>query len=205
MFGSRVPSPDEIAARISEITSHAVAIDDSTEEDEEVSLWEYQVRLKFDAVPECALRLYAYKPGAVDKWMDDDDPMLKKVLGKSLEGAGERKGHRFVHFLGYIGEEPTLFFVTDIALHDLGGTTEKPIPDDIIQEYKREISVEELQSRLNDVKSSNQKQFRWILILSPLLIPLWIISMVFTLLLLPFRLLWAWRQLSKLKENGTST
>ena len=123
------------------------------------------------------------------------------MLRSWVEGANEPVGKQSVYVQGYLGQEPTLLLATTLALEALGGRLGAPMTDDIRRECGRVISSDELGRRHRKA----QKQGRlalvaWVLLL-PVLVPVWIVTLAWQLITMPRRI-WKAHQLVQTHLSG---
>jgi hypothetical protein len=99
--------------------------------------------------PQLSVHISAYKPGGIRKIFEIDHTVSQKTQ-EDIEGYDESEMNRNVYLMGYVPPDPTLFYVTEIILEDMGGCKEKPVEKDIRMIYDRKTSVDELRERIAD-------------------------------------------------------
>lgn len=178
------PAPNEelLLARISDISGLPVIKVKSNDED----LYSFNIFIIFESFPNCELQVYAYAPGAIDKMLENEriegDPHPNWPM--PLEGSEEAKGKQNVYLKGYVGQELTLFRATWEALESLGGirVKEKSESED---EYRFPITMEELAKRHKDQKKQLNKFWLRILLLLPVMIPIYFVKSIYALIKIP--------------------
>jgi len=202
VFDGQAPELARIAEKVTALCGLPVTV---TGSDAEIKgdLYDLHAHLAFACAPETQLELCSYIPGAVQKFYresfgDADFPFMK-----CMQGLNELPGSQSVHLRAYVGQEPTLFFVTELALEALGGRPREPIPDDVREEYGVPITAEQLQERHR--KLDRQMRSAWLLgmVLLPVLIPLWLLGFLWFLVSMPWRIWKAYRFARKyMEEHG---
>ncbi len=201
-FADQLPTLGQICAKIESIcTLPVVIIESSTDE-----LQDIDATIAFECDQDCKLQLSAYRPGAIDRFCNDEfseDPQFGEVMKRVMKSAGEAHEQRSIHLRSYVGLEPALMCTTALALEALGGTPCKPIGDEERAEYGRPITESELMRRYELQRKDNRSMSWLFILLLPVLIPLWIVTMIWFILTLPFGLMRA-NRLVKSIRNGES-
>ena len=146
--------------------------------DDADGLHEFHARLAFAAAPDAPIEVYAYRPGAVKAFSEKLFPDgAFPPLTDSVEGIREPHGAQAVYVRGYVGQEPTLWYATIVALEALGGRPEPDIDDDERRMYGALVSERDLVARHRKVKRAG-----W-----------WAAAVAapFVLVLVPLTLLWS--------------
>ncbi len=166
-FPHRAPSLSDICAKATEICSLPVVVLESHTD----KLLELDASIAFECAQDRPLELFTYRQGFVAGFL----------------GVREAADTQTVHLRGYAGEEPTLMITTRLALESMGGTSSRDIPDDDRREFGQTITESELKERLREAKS-RMRRLGWTLILMlPVLIPLFAVVLVWDLVTTPFR------------------
>jgi hypothetical protein len=99
-------------------------------------------------------------------------------------------GTQAVYLRGFVGREPTLLAVVELALEALGGRPRHPIPEEYRQEFGRPITALQLKERQRNWVKKWEPTLLVILLLHAVMIP---ICLVIFLLTLPWGLWKAYR------------
>ena len=183
-----------IAARVTELVGLPLIVRDSQPEIRG-TLHDLHSHIAFEAHPKAEIELTAYCAGAVKEHLRqtgvDAMPMANFV-----QGANESAGKQTVYVRGYVGQEPTLFLATTLALEALGGRLGEPIPEEIRREYGRSISSDELRRRHREAQNQGILRLVAGVLLLPILVPVWVVTLGWHLMTIPHRI-WKAHQLVK--------
>ncbi|MGB0561648.1 MAG: hypothetical protein ACPGVO_07560 [Spirulinaceae cyanobacterium] len=186
-FQNHVPDLFDICSKITDICSLPVSVLESGT----CELHELDAKIAFECAQGLPLEIYTYQPGAI-KFYDHaraQDDLVYRTFAQNVEGADELPGTQTVYLQGYLGQEPTLMLTTQIALETLGGTSINAITDDDRQKYGRPISESELTERCEEIECQTKKTALILILMLPLLIPMWILGGIWFIIKLPFSIL----------------
>ena len=191
IFDERAPGLERIAEQVTEISGLPVSITDRLKEFPDPSS-DFDGTLAFTCVPQSWIELRAYRPEEVRKFYHESvgDPDLRLPMARCVHGLNEPSGTQTVYLRGYINQEPTLLFVTLLALEKLGGRPRHPIPDDIRRGYSVRITETELEKRCRKAGRQAWLGAAVAIVMLPVLIPLWVL---FLFLKLPLGVWYVWR------------
>jgi hypothetical protein len=193
VFDGQAPGLSAVADKVTELSGLPLSVADL-----EGDWYDLHARLTFACAPETHLEVHAYRPGAVKElyrqtFGDSDLPIARYV-----QGLNEPAGTQAVYLRGYIGQEPTLWLVTLLALEALGGRLRRPIADEDRRRYGTPVTPAQLEERQRETARRMRPIAVVVLLLLPLLIPLWLIAFV---LLMPWRI-WKVYQLYRSYTEG---
>jgi hypothetical protein len=186
-FKRHAPDLAHISAKITELTGLAMV---ATESSDEVkgTLYDLHAHLAFACVPEEMIEVFSYRVGAVKEFYEAYTEGIKLPTERFVAGLHEPPGTQAIYLRGSIGQEPTLFMATILALEALGGEPREPLPEDQRREYGRPITIAELQER----RRKTHRQLGWAavvyVLLLPLTIPLFLLGLLMTFVMMPVRL-----------------
>ncbi len=202
VFDGRVPALADICAKITDTCGRSVIVLDSTADE----LYDWHASIAFECVREGELELYAYRPGAVRQFCNEElDDTAQRLLKAIMQGANEQAGKQSVYLQAYVGQELTLFETTVLALESLGGRPSQPICDDERREFGRVISESELRERHRDAKRK-MRRVGWAgFVLLPVIIPMVIVQCVWDLITTPFQIWRAKQILDDIGNDGQRT
>jgi hypothetical protein len=203
VFDGTAPQLQGIAEKVTELTGLAVEV---TESDAEVkaNLYDLHGYLAFACAPQSRIEVHAYRPGAVKELCEEMFGDADFPLARVVKGRNEAPGTQTVYLRGFIGQEMTLFFATELALEALGGRSKYPLPEDVRRECGTPISEAQLQERMRKTAREMGSMFLVGLLLFPLLLPLWIVGLLWFVVTLPWRIWQACRLYRKWKEASGS-
>lgn len=193
-FSGSAPSLPDICSAITDITSLPVVVIESSE-DELCGLF---ADIAFQCAPEQTLEITVHRPGAVDRFCDEsfEGPADAAFMKQFVTGANEPPGTQTVHLRGYVGEEPTLMFTTELALAALGGTPSSEIPAEERADFARPITEAQLADRHRRAQRQVRKGFWLIVLMLPVLIPLWLLGAIWFVVTMPVTI---WRARRRLR------
>jgi hypothetical protein len=187
-FDGRAPDLSRIADKITELSGLPVCATESGA-DVKGDLYDMHTRLAFACAPEEQLELHTDLPGTVRKFYNEALEGIEPRSAKFVKGMGEPGGTQTVYLRSYIGQEPRLIVVSILALEALGGRPRHPISEEMKREYGTPITAAQLAER----RWKLRKQARWgaaiVLLLLPVLIPLWFVGLLAFLVTLPWCIL----------------
>ncbi|GJM24231.1 MAG: hypothetical protein DHS20C16_06460 [Phycisphaerae bacterium] len=163
-FSDTVPSLKGICAEIESISGLPVTVIES-EPPEFPNRELYRARIAFACSPEGTLKVRAFRnrlhyvqtipesPGAdaCEKEVENSSQSHSDAL---INRESAPVAEQSICLTGYVGNEMTLFFVTELALEALGGTPHEPIDDDVRNKFARSISEQELKLRRKETKDA---------------------------------------------------
>jgi hypothetical protein len=191
IFDAPAPTAVAIAARVAELVGLPLITRDAPS-GIRGSFRDLHAHIAFEAHPDAEIELTAYSAGAVRQFLRrtgvDTMPMASHV-----QGVNEAEGKQTVYVRGYVGQEPTLFFATTLALEQLGGLLREPIPENVRREYGHSISSAELSRRHRTAQKHMLLTFAASLLLLPILVPVWTVMALITM---PYRI-WKAQQVVK--------
>jgi hypothetical protein len=176
VFKGKAPSLTCIAEKITEISSLDLSIKEF-ELETQPRLYDFYAYISFSLIPHNHLKIYAYRSGAIRKfYLKSHNYLGLSIINPSIEGFNEPIDTQTVYLRMYLGQEPTLFYMTIFALEALDGSLKHPISEDIRDKYQKLFTQSQIQQRY--WQNSFQILLIWsiVLILLPILIPLWILQ-----------------------------
>jgi len=173
-FDGRAPSLLQIVQKITQTGGLPLTVEESSPTIRG-NLFDLHARLAFARFPKDKIEVTTYRTGAVSEQLKRDG-VSDLPLAKVVQGAREPSGTQTVYMQGYMGQEPTLFFITAIALEALGGRPRFPITDAERREFGVTVALADLERRYKKTRRHNM-----------LMVP---IGIVMGLLWLPFGVLW---------------
>jgi hypothetical protein len=181
VFDGRAPDLSRIAAHVTEISGQPLSVTDLADETDEVS--DFHGHLAFACAPESWIEVRAYRAGTVKEFYHQTvgDPGLRLPMARFVQGLNEPAGTQAVYVEGHINQEPTLLFVTLLALEALGGRPRELIPDEIRRIFSSPISTSELEERRRKMRRRVRLRTAVTLVMLPILVPLWILWFLVTL------------------------
>lgn len=198
LFDGNVPDLEDLRAAITRISGLSVIVVRTLTDD----LHEWDVRIAFECEADYFVEVCAYRRGAVQQFLDEDIGEAEQMLFKGhVEGANEPAGKQGVYVQAHMGQEPTLYATTVLALESLGGTTARSLPDELRQEYGKVVSEVELHERVRDAKRQMRRVKWWAALLMPIFIPIWFAGGVLAVMTLPFRVYKAARVVKDAKRR----
>jgi hypothetical protein len=190
-FEGKAPSPKQIAEKLEEIAGLPIILNEFSQDDCG-PLHDFYAHIAFARFPKFEIELHAYRPGAVAKFLQESK-LDNLPMTKVMTGANEPPGIQTVHLEWHIGLEPTLFYATLFSLESLGGRLQGSIPEYLRREFGGRISEDELDRRWRKTRTKGLLRLAVGIVLLPVAIPCWIISFIWQIILLPWRLLKAYR------------
>jgi hypothetical protein len=179
-FENQAPDLSQIADKVAELSGLRVSVTESGA-DAKANLFDLHGYLGFACAPKTQVEVHAYRAGAVKEFCRDTFGDAHLPVARCVQGLHEPPGTQTVYVRGYLGQEPTLFFVTTLALEALGGKARHPIDEEVRREYGMTITPEQLQERQRKLARQMWPTVLVGLLLLPLLIPLWLIGFVVTM------------------------
>jgi hypothetical protein len=186
-FDVKAPELSRIADKVTELSGLPLSVTESGA-DVKGNLHDLHAYLAFACYPEARLELDSYRPGAVKEFYQQTLGDTCLPMAKYVQGLNEAPGTQTVYLRGYVGQEPTLLFVTQIALESLGGRPRNPISEEVRREYGTPITVSQLDTRRRKVRKQAQAAALVGVLLLPVLIPLWLVGFVLFVVMLPWRM-----------------
>jgi hypothetical protein len=185
IFDSPAPDLSRIAEKIQELSGLAVTVEESGPEIKG-DLYDFHAQLAFTGAPETQLKIWAYRPDARKEFYqrtfgDQESPFFTKMI----RGINEPPNTQAVHLQGYIGQEQTLFVMTQLALEAIGGHSPRLISEQMRQDYGKPITPAQLKARH---RKWAREMFPLFLIGFMLLPPLILIGVLGFLITLPWRI-----------------
>ena len=155
LFDDQVPPLAEICSKVREICGLPVVVLESTAE----GPCEWQATIAFGCAQDSPLKLRATVCLCREETSDvpTHNPFVKNIV---------------VRLQGYVGQEPTLFVTTKLALEALGGAPEGGIPDDDRREFAKPISELELRARQRETERQMGRAALTTILMLPVLIPM---------------------------------
>lgn len=203
VFDGSAPDLSRIADAITSLTGLSVTTTASPAEAAGgVHAW--HGRIVFDCVPEEPLVLYAYNPGPVADFFGKSLGDVGRFTAPFVEGMNEKPGTQAVYLEGYVGQDPTLMMVASLALESLGGKLAHEFDAMARQRYGRALSVDELMERRRKNKRRILAGFLLLILMFPVVFPLQLLSMLWFLVAMPWRIYKAGRVLSRSNRKGRS-
>lgn len=196
-FNGHAPALEDITSKMSEICDLLIVVVEADPDE----CYRFHARVAFDCMPDWRLEVSCYRPGAVDNFLEetlgDDAPHVSKLV----EGAGKPEGTETVYLRAFMGEDPTLLFTAKLALEALGGRPREVVPDEVRQIYGRPITASELRKRHKTAEKRAKRFSIAIVLMLPILIPVYIVSSAWFVLTLPYTLWRAYRTLPPRTED----
>jgi hypothetical protein len=196
-FDGQAPELSRIADKVTELSGLPLSVTESGA-DVKGNLHDRHAYLAFAYYPEARLELDSYRPGAVKECYQQTLGDTRLHMAKYVQGLKEAPGTKTVYLRGYVGQEPTLLFVTQLALEALGGRPRYPISDEVRREYGTPITVSQLEARRRKVRKQAQAAALVGVLLLPVLIPLWLVGFVLFVVILPWRMWTAFKTVQQL-------
>lgn len=187
IFDAPAPTATKIAARVEEIVGLPLVVRDSSPEIKG-SLFDLDAQLAFAVYPRSQIEVTAYRAGAVREHLRLTGVDVMPIADV-VQGSNEATGQQTVYVEGYVGQEPTLLLATTFALETLGGRLGKPMPDHVRRDYGQSVSVDELRRRYRKVQRQGLLALAAGVVLLPILVPIWMISIGRHLVERPARIL----------------
>src|SRR5262245_7847264 len=125
IFDSQAPELSRIAEKIQELSGLAITVHESGPEIKG-DLYDFHAQLAFTSAPKTQLEIRAYRPGAVKEFYQRAFGDRELPFPKMIQGMNDPPNTQTIHLQGYIGQEPTLFVMTQLALEALGGRSSHP-------------------------------------------------------------------------------
>jgi hypothetical protein len=134
VFDGQAPELSSIAGKVAELSGLPLSVTDSGA-DVKAGLYDLHAYLAFACHPETPLRLHSYRAGAVKELYHQTFGEARRPIAKCVQGLNEAPGTQTVYLHGYVGQEPTLLFVTELALEALGGRPRTPMAEEVRRDY----------------------------------------------------------------------
>jgi hypothetical protein len=150
-------------------------------------------RLSFACLPGLSVEVYCYSE---EQRRRNVEMFVEFGLVSPKAGEEPLQPGCVVHVRSYLGVEPTLFFQTELALEELGGTLREPFDEETRRQYGGPLSEDELLRRVRDQAAAMRPVWWASAFLMPLLLP---VHLAWTLVRLPWLL---WRAHRLLRERG---
>src|SRR5262245_44568951 len=199
-FDGRAPDLSCIADKITELSGLPVSVTESAAE-VKGELYDMHASLAFSCAPAERLELHTYLPAAVREFCNEAFEGIEFPTAKFVQGMSEPAGTQTVYLRGYIGQDPTLMIVSILALEALGGRPKHPILDEMRREYGKPITTSQLIERHRKLRKQGRWQAAIVLLLLPVLIPLWFVGCLALLVTTPWRI-WKGYQLYRSYQEG---
>ena len=190
-FDGRTPNLTQIAETVAELTQLPVVVEESDAELKQ-DLYDQHGHIAFACAAKELLELFSYRSGAVRQLCDDMFDGVDVPIAKHVTGLNEPPGTQTLYLRGAVGLE-TLMGATRVALEALGGRPRHPLDDETRRYYGRPVSEAELMERLRQLRRQVQRAtVLWVLLL-PVTLPLFLVGLILSLVMMPWRLWKAWR------------
>ncbi len=183
-FDGRAPDLSHIAAAVERLTGLTLSRTESGAA-VKANLFDQHGYLDFASAPGSPLEVYTYRAAAVKELNDQTFGDARLPMAKHVKGLNEPPGTQTVYLRGYVGQEPTLFLATELALEGLGGRPRHPIPEEAGREYGRPITAGELKERRRKFKKRLWPAALISILLLPVAVPVCLAGIILTL---PWRL-----------------
>jgi hypothetical protein len=121
VFDGEAPELSAIADKVTELSGLPLSVADG-----DGDLYDLHAHLAFACAPETQLEVHAYPAGAVKEFYHQTFGDADLPFARCVQGLNEPAGTQAVYLRGYIGQEPTLLFVTILTLEALGGRPSTP-------------------------------------------------------------------------------
>ncbi len=200
-FHGPAPDLDRIVEKMAEISGLQVSVreEDAAIKDE---LRDISAKLVFTCAPDEYIEVYTYRPGGVKQSCDEmfegqPDPFLGLVEGYHVTDESQ-----VVYWKTYVGAEPTLCVVTDLALEALGGRCPEPTPEDLRRQFGGPVTPAELQRRRRKARRGLRMGCALQVLLLPITIPLCLLSFLWFVVAMPWRI---WRAYKLCRDRGWLT
>ncbi len=184
-FPGQAPDLARITAAVTERSGLALAVEESGA-DIKGGLHDMHARLAFACAPREQLELYSYRPGAVKAFSESVLVDVPFPTARFLQGMNELEGAQTVYLRASLGLEPTLLAFTLLALEALGGRLAHPFPEDLRRQYGAPVTVADLEERHRQLGKQARLAAAVVLLLLPVLIPLWCLGFCLFLVMLPW-------------------
>jgi hypothetical protein len=180
-FDGRAPEPSRIVAEVTEITGLPGNYNESSSEIRG-DLYAYHGQAVFRDLPSSQIQLYAYLSGAVKRdaeifYADANDAVRRFPNAQYVEGIDESEERQSVHVRIYVGQEPTLYCATIVALERLGGRAKRPLSAGERDKYGRALTLTELKRRQRMVTAQLVGVLLIGCVVWPVTIPLWLLTL----------------------------
>ena len=203
VFEGKAPRLEELSEKISDCLGLALI---ATELDDQIKgdLYDVRGKIRLADFPKEAITVYAYRAGGVHRHMERAG-MAEMPMAGVVQGANEKPGTQTVYVETCSGMEPTLALAAVAALQALGGRIAGEERDPASYErWVTRTSVAELRRRLRRNRNRTIIALAGAILLSPILIPIWALWLVWTLLALPWRIFRAWRILRRTSSGHSA-
>jgi hypothetical protein len=199
-FDERGPTVEVLAAKITELCGLPVNVQLPGPGD--LDIHDQHAFLSFNISQEEQLEVFSYRPGAAKKFYNDFMEGFERLpTAKYAVGLNEPPGTQVVYLRSYLGHEPTLMMVTVVALEALGGRPREPLTEDDRREYGVRIAAAELQRRREKLYGQLKRAMWLQLLLLPITIPMFLLSIILMLALMPWRLWQGWKVVQKFESE----
>lgn len=194
LFDGHAPDLGAIIGALERLSGLSVTTEVLPEEAD--SPRQINARLAFECAPEEELEIYTYRPGGVKEFCNKmfDDPVLRSMAA-TVEGMNEPPGKQAVYLTGFVGQELSLFNYATCALETLGGQSREMLLDNERATYQSPMTADELRRRHRKNRWAGRLTCAVLLLSLPLWIPLWVLSLLWTMLALPWSIQKARRRL----------
>jgi hypothetical protein len=200
VFDGQAPELTRIVEKVTELSGLPLSVSESGA-DLKADLYDLHAHLAFACDPNALLVLHSYRAGAVKAFYRETFGDTPLPVARYVQGLNEAPGTQTVYLQSHIGQEPTLFFVTELALEALGGRPRSPIPEELRRDYGTPITPAQLEARRREVGRQTLGMVLVVVLLLPVLIPLWFVGLVLSVALLPWRLWKAAKQVRAYTEG----
>lgn len=189
-FDGCVPTAMHIAKQMEELAGLQIALE---ENGPEIcgDLYDLSAHLAFARFPQDRIKIVAYRPSTTKKDLKKDieeTGMSEFPVASRIQGANESPGTQTVFLQGFMGQEPTVLIVANLALERLGGRLHSPIADELRKEYDRRITVGELELRHRKVRRQALLRFLVGVLTMPIWLPLQLLLFGWHMVTLPWRI-----------------
>jgi hypothetical protein len=204
VFDGQAPELSRIAEKVTELSGLPLSVKDSGA-DLKADLYHLHAHLAFACEPKTQLELHSYRAGAVKEFYRRTCGDAPLPMAQYVQGLNEAPGTQTVYLRGYVGQEPTLLFVTQLALEALGGRPRHPLSEELRREYGTPITATQLAARRRKMEKQLLATALVGVVLLPVLIPLWLLGFALALVLMPWRIGKAYKLYRAYTEGGDSS
>jgi hypothetical protein len=178
-FDGQAPDLQSIADKVAELSSLPISVDDSGA-NVKVNLYDLHGSFSFTCALDQHVELYSYRPGSVRELYTQmfGDAGLSLPLANGVVGLNEPPETQVAYLRRPGDQELTLFFTTTFALEALGGHPRCLITQEMRQQYATPIGVWELRIRHWKEHIKSLLVAGVLLLLLPVLIPLYAVNMI---------------------------
>jgi hypothetical protein len=184
LFDGQTPALPRITERVRGISNLELSVSESGS-DVKAHLFDLHAYLAFACEPKGQLKLYGYHPGVVKEFYQQTFGDTVLPIARCVKGLNESPGKQTV-YLQALDDEPTLLFVTLLALESLGGCPREPISEDERRKYGTPVTASQLHARRRKARVRALKTTLVVVLLLPVLIPVWLLWFVLMVVIMPW-------------------